>query len=83
MLHTKLPLIFVTYEPADDEENEHDPVTVPLEGRVRLAGQDAERPEGAETARLTGPESPKRLVRVTVPVAEEPALIATDCADML
>jgi len=91
LLQTKVPVITVSNEPAngeeikpaDDKENEHDPVTLPPEGRTRLAAHDADTPDIGEIARLTGPDRPERLVKVTVPVADDPALNVTDCAVML
>jgi len=48
-------------------------VAVPPDGTLALAGHDAVTPVGAETLRFTVPVNPWRLVRVTVPLAEEPA----------
>jgi len=50
--------------------------------RMTLEVQLTERPEGADVARVTVPTKPKRLVNVTDPTAEEPALNETGEADM-
>jgi hypothetical protein len=51
--------------------------------RLTLDGQDAETPEGAEAVRVTEPESPERLVRVTLPLPEDGGVKETDDAEML
>ncbi|OLC82749.1 MAG: hypothetical protein AUJ08_06180 [Thaumarchaeota archaeon 13_1_40CM_3_50_5] len=53
------------------------------EDRLTDVGQDAVRPEGVETLKLTVPDSPCRLVTVTVLLPEDPALNETGVADML
>lgn len=51
--------------------------------RLTLGGQDAETPEGAEATRVTEPESPDRLVRVTLPLPVEGGVKETDDAEIL
>ena len=55
----------------------------PPDVRLTDEGQETVSPEGAEVLRLTGPDRPKRLVRVTVPPAEEPDGNPTVGADIL
>ncbi len=71
------------YVPGVVEANVQDAVAVPPDDSVTLEGQVPVRPEGVETLRLTGPDSPNRLIKVTVLVPEEPALNETDDADRL
>ncbi len=61
----------------------HDPLEVPPEDSVTLGEHEAESPEGDDTARLTGPDRPKRLAMLTVLVPEDPAVNETDPAVML
>ncbi len=53
--------------------NLHCALEVPPGERVRDGGQIAVRPVGVDAVRLTGPDSPERLVTVMVLFAEEPA----------
>jgi len=55
---------------------------VPLDARLALDGHEAATAEGAETLRLTGPDRPERLARVTVPFSEG-AVKEMDDAEML
>jgi hypothetical protein len=71
------------YVPGDAAVNVHDPVTVPPGDRVTLEEQEAVRPDGTATARFAGPDSPERLVRLTVLLPEEPAVNEVDDAEML
>ena len=61
----------------------HDAVDVPPADRVTLWGHDAVSPDGDATERLTGPERPERLVKLTVLFPDEPAVNETDEAEML
>jgi len=65
------------------EENAQDAVNVPPDTKVALVGHVAMSTDGAEALRLTGPERPNKLVKVTVLVPEEPAANETDVADIL
>jgi len=69
--------------PGDVEEYTHVVVDVPPGGKLTLAGQDTATPVGAVTLRLTGPDRPKRLVSVTVPVVEEFDEMETEDAEIL
>jgi hypothetical protein len=60
-----------------------DAVDVPPEDRMILGEHDAMSPVEVVTARLTGPDSPERLVKVTVLLPDEPAVNETDEAEML
>ncbi len=71
------------YVPGVVEANVQDAVDVPPDDRVTLEGHVPVSPEGVEALRLTGPDRPNKLVKVTVLVPEEPALNETDDADML
>ena len=71
------------YVPGVVEEKVQGAVDVPPDDRVTLEGHAPVSPEGVETLRLTGPDKPNRLVKVTVLVPEEPAVNETDDADML
>ncbi len=71
------------YVPGVVEANVQDAVDVPPDDRVTLEGHVPVSPEGVEALRLTGPDRPNKLVKVTVLVPEEPALNETDEADML
>ena len=71
------------YVPGVVEANVQDAVDVPPDDRVTLEVHIPVSPEGVEALRLTGPDSPNKLVKVTVLVPEEPALNETDDADML
>ena len=51
--------------------------------KLVLDGHETETADGEETLMLTVPEKLKRLVKVTVPVAEDPVLNETLDADML
>lgn len=51
--------------------------SVTLEGHVPVTAEDV------ATFRLTGPNSPNRLVKVTVLVPDEPVVNETEDADML
>ena len=61
----------------------HETVDVPLADRATLEGHDAVSPDGAATERLTGPDRPERLVKLTVLFPDEPAVNQTDEAEML
>ncbi len=61
----------------------HDAVDVPPADRVTLEGHEAVSPDGAATARLTVPDSPERLVRLTVLLPDDPAVNETEEAEML
>jgi len=50
--------------------------------RFALDGQEAATAEGEETLRLTGPDRPERLARLTVPFPEG-AVKETEDAEML
>ncbi len=71
------------YVPGVVEANVQNAVDVPPDDRVTLEGHVPVSPEGVEALRLTGPDRPNKLVKVTVLVPEEPALNETDDADML
>ena len=60
-----------------------DAVDVPPADRMALGEQDDETPEGDVTARLTSPDNPERLVRLTVLLPDEPAVKETDEAEIL
>ncbi len=70
-------MIVVVYDPAMDAENVQETLTVPPDGIVALEGQEIVTPEGAAALKFTTPANPWRLVSVTVPVADEPALTET------
>ena len=72
-----------TYVPAVVAANVHDAVDVPPADRATLEGHDAVSPDGAATARFTSPDSPERLVRLTVLSPDDPAVNETDEAEML
>ena len=61
----------------------HETVDVPLADKATLEGHDAVSPDGAATERLTGPDRPERLVKLTVLFPDEPAVNETDEAEML
>jgi len=61
----------------------HEAVDVPPADRATLEGHDALSPDGATTERLTGPDRPERLVRLTVLFPDEPAVNETEDAEML
>ena len=61
----------------------HDPVDVPPGDRVAFGEHDAVSPDGVDTATLTSPDSPERLVKLTVLLPDEPAVNETDEAEML
>ena len=61
----------------------HETVELAPDERLTLEGHDAETPEGAEAARVTEPESPERLVRVTLPLPVDGGVKETDDAAML
>jgi len=61
----------------------HDAVDVPPAGKMTLEVHVAVSPDDAVTVRLTGPESPERLARLTVPLPDDPAVNETDEAEML
>ena len=63
--------------------NLHCALEVPPGERVRDGGQIAVRPVGVDAVRLTGPDSPERLVTVMVLLAEEPAWNETGVAEMM
>jgi hypothetical protein len=69
--------------PGDADANVHDTEEVPPPDRVTLEGHDAVSPEVVDTARLTGPARPDRLVRLRVLLPDEPAVNETDDAEML
>lgn len=50
--------------------------------RMIPVGHEAVSPEGDVTARLTGPDNPERLVRLTVLLPDEPAVKDTDEAEI-
>lgn len=56
---------------------------MPPADRVTLGEHDAVSPDGAATAKVTGPASPERLAKVTVLPPDEPAVKETDDAEML
>ena len=64
------------------EPYEHETVVVLPGARFALDGQKAATAEGADTLRLTGPDRPEGLVRVTVPLPEG-AVKETEEAEML
>jgi hypothetical protein len=72
-----------TYVPGVVAANVHDAVDVPPAERVTLGEQDPVSPDGAVTVRLTGPDRPERLVKLTVLLPDEPAVNETDDAEML
>lgn len=69
--------------PADVAAKVHNAVDAPPADRATLEEHDAVSPDDAVTARLTGPESPERLVKVTVLLPDEPAVNEVDDAEML
>jgi hypothetical protein len=62
--------------------NVHNPVDAPPADRLRLEEHDAVRPDGADTLRFTGPDSPERLVKLKVLFPDEPAVNETDDAEI-
>ena len=62
--------------------NVQDAVDVPPAERVTVDGHDAVSPDGAATARLTGPDSPERLVKLTALLSDDPAVNETEDAEM-
>lgn len=72
-----------TKVPAEAAAKEHDAVDVPPADRMTFAEHEAVSPEGDVTVRLTGPDSPERLVRLTVLLPDEPAVKDTDDAEIL
>ena len=79
----KVPAMVAPYVPGVTEEKVQDAVDVPPDESVTLEGHMPVSAEGVETLRLMGPDSPNRLVMVTVLVPEEPAANETDDADIL
>ena len=71
------------YVPGDAAANVHDPVDVPPAERVTIEEHDAVRPEGTDTLRVIGPDSPERLARLTVLFPDDPAVKETVEAEML
>jgi len=71
------------YVPGVTEEKVQDAVDVPPDESVTLEGHMPVSAEGVETLRLMGPDSPDKLVKVTVLVPEEPAVNEMDDADIL
>ncbi len=78
----KVPVIVAPYVPGVAEENVQDAVDVPPDESVTLDGHVPVSAGGVETLRLMGPDSPNRLVMVTVLVPEEPAANETDDAEI-
>ena len=70
------------YVPGDVAANVQDAVDVPPAERVALEEHDAMRSGGVDTLRVTGPASPERLVRLTVPLPDDPAVNETEDAEM-
>jgi len=70
------------YVPGDVAANVQDAVEVPPAERVALEEHDAMRSGGVDTLRVTGPASPERLVRLTVPLPDDPAVNETEDAEM-
>ena len=58
-------------------------VELPPDARLVLDGQDAVTPDGAEIERVTVPDNPERLVRVTIPLPEEGVVKETEDAEIL
>ena len=58
--------------PATDEVKVHVAVEVAPEDRVTVVGQEAVSPTDALTDRLTGPDSPERLVKLMTLEPEDP-----------
>ena len=71
------------YVPGDAAAKVHNPVDVPPADRVTIDEHDAVRPEEADTLRVTGPDSPERLVRLTALFPDDPAVKETVEAEML
>jgi hypothetical protein len=71
------------YVPGDAAANVHNPVDVPPAERVTIDEHDAVRPEDADTLRVTGPDNPERLVKLTVLFPDDPAVNETAEAEML
>jgi len=71
-LHVKVPVIDGWYVPCDEEENEHEAVAVPPDGRLTLDGQVTESPDWIVELRLIVPANPERLVIVRVPLVDDP-----------
>jgi hypothetical protein len=71
------------YVPADVATKVHVAADVPPAVRVTLGVQDDVSPDVDETPRLTGPDNPKRLVRLTVLLPDPPAVNEMDGAEML
>jgi len=82
-LQTKVPVRVTVYVPAEAAVNVHDPVDVPPGDRVALGEHDAVSSEGVDTATVTGPASPERLVKLTVLLPDEPVVNETDEPEML
>ena len=61
----------------------HETVELTPDERLTLGGQDAETPDGADAVRVTEPESPERLVRVTLPLPVDGGMKETDDAEIL
>jgi len=61
----------------------HETVELDPDERLTLEGQDAETPDGADDAIVTVPESPERLVRVTLPLPVDGGMKETDDAEIL
>lgn len=61
----------------------HAAAEVAPEDRVTLVGQEAVSPADVLIERLTGPDSPERLVKLTVLEPEEPCVKEVDDAEML
>ncbi len=79
----KVPAMVAPYVPGVAEENVQVAVDVPPDESVTLEGHVPVSAEGVETLKFMGPDSPNRLVKVTVLVPEEPAVNETDDADIL
>jgi len=71
------------YVPGVVEENVQDAADVPPDESVTLEGHVPVSAEGVETLRLMGPDSPNRLVTVTLLVPGEPAANETDDAEIV
>jgi hypothetical protein len=61
---------------------EQETVVVVPDARFALDGQEAASADGAKTERVTGPDRPERLARVTVPLPDG-AVNETGDAEML
>ena len=60
----------------------HERVAVPSADKLRLEGHEAVRPDCDDTARVTGPDKPKRLDRVRELFPDDPAVNEVEDADM-